>query len=110
MRMQVPSLASLSGLRVWCCNELQGRWQTLLGSHVAVAVVHANICSSDSTLGTSICCGCGPKKQKEKKKERKERKDKNACIKELKQSKIIIIIFGFLRPHPQHMEVPRLGV
>ena len=37
-----------------------------LGS--SVAVVQAGSCSSDSTpsLGTSICCGCGPEKKKKK--------------------------------------------
>ena len=65
MRMQVQSLASLSGLRSWRCRELWGRLQTRLGSCVAVAVAIDN-CSSDWTprLGTTICCGCGPKKTK----------------------------------------------
>jgi len=36
-RMQVRSLASLSGLRIRCCRELQCRLQMLLGSCVAVA-------------------------------------------------------------------------
>ena len=37
-----------------------------LGSGVAVAVVEAGCCSSDSTpnLGTSVCLGCGPRKTK----------------------------------------------
>ena len=41
-----------------------------LGSGIVVAVAVAGSCSSDSTprLGTSICCGCSPKKPKEKKK------------------------------------------
>ena len=39
MRMQVRSLASLSGLRIWRCHVLQGRSQTWLGSCMAVAVV-----------------------------------------------------------------------
>ena len=45
-----------------------------LGSHVAVAVAYAGSCSSDSTpsLGTSICPGCGPKKEKKKKEKKKE--------------------------------------
>ena len=30
------SLALLSGLGIWCCRELWGRWQTGLGSHIAV--------------------------------------------------------------------------
>ena len=44
------------------------RSQTRLGSRVAVAVAQARSYSSDSTpsLGTSICCECGPKKQKRK--------------------------------------------
>ena len=39
-----------------------------LGSCVAVAVAQAGGCSSDSTpsLGTSMCCRCGPKKQTNK--------------------------------------------
>ena len=38
MRLRVPSLASLSGLRIQRCHELWCRSQTRLGSHVAVAV------------------------------------------------------------------------
>ena len=51
-------LALLSGLRC--------RSQTWLGSCVAVAVVQASGYSSNLTpsLGTSICCGCSPKKTK----------------------------------------------
>ena len=37
MRTQVRSLLSLSGLRIWCCCELQCRLQTWLRSHVAAA-------------------------------------------------------------------------
>ena len=39
MRTQVGSLASLSGSRIQHCHELWCRWQTQLGSGVAVAVV-----------------------------------------------------------------------
>jgi len=38
-----------------------------------VAVAKTRSCSSDSTLGTSICSKCGSKKQKKKKKEKKMR-------------------------------------
>ena len=38
MRSQVRSLASLSGLRIWCCHELWCRLQMRLGSCAAVAV------------------------------------------------------------------------
>ena len=51
MRMQVQSLTSLSGLRIWHCLELWCRLQTWLRSDVAVAVVQASSYSSDSTLG-----------------------------------------------------------
>ena len=39
MRIWVPSLASISGLRIQRCHELWHRLQTWLRSHVAVAVV-----------------------------------------------------------------------
>ena len=48
--MQVQSLASLSGLKIWCCHELSCRSQTWLGSCIAVAVAEAGSCSSHSTL------------------------------------------------------------
>ena len=66
MRMLIESLASLSGLRMWRCHELWCSSQTQLGSGVAVAVVWAGSCISDLTpsLGTSMCHGCSPKKQK----------------------------------------------
>ena len=41
MRTQVQSLASLSGLRIWPCCELWCKFQTKLGSHVAVAMAMA---------------------------------------------------------------------
>ena len=55
-------MAEGSGVAVSC-----GRSQLWLRSWVAVA--KAGSCSSDSTpsLGTSTCCGCGPKKQKQNK-------------------------------------------
>ena len=69
MRMQVRSLALLSGLRIWGCHELWCRLQMQLRSCIAVAVVGS--CGSDCipSLGTSVCRECGPKKQKKKKKE-----------------------------------------
>ena len=41
MRLQVGSLASLSGLRTHSCHELECRLQTQLGSGIAGAVVEA---------------------------------------------------------------------
>ena len=41
VRVWVLSLASLSGLRIWCCHKLQCRSQMWLGSGIAVAVVKA---------------------------------------------------------------------
>ena len=97
MRLQVPSLALLSGFRIRCCNELWCRWQMQLGSRAAGAVPVAGSCSSTSTpdLGTSICCGFGPKKKKKKERKGKERKEKekkksqpsyNSIAEKLKQS------------------------
>ena len=45
---------------------LPGLAQLGQGSGIAVAVVQASSCGSDSAphLGTSICHGCGPKKKK----------------------------------------------
>ena len=65
MRMQVQSLASLGRLRIQCCHELCCRSQMWLGSGVAVAVVSAGSCSSNSTpsLGTSICAGTALKRK-----------------------------------------------
>ena len=48
--MWVPSLASLSGLRIWHCRGLWCRSQTQLRSGVAVALVQAGSCSSDGPL------------------------------------------------------------
>ena len=66
MRLRVRSLPLLSGLRIWRCRELWCGGQTRLGSNVAVALAWAGGYSSDSTpnLGTSICCGSGPRKGK----------------------------------------------
>ena len=41
MRLQVRSLALLSGLRIQCCHELWCRLQIWLGSDVAVAMAMA---------------------------------------------------------------------
>ena len=65
MRMQVPSLTSISGLRIWHSCELWCRSQVWLGSGMAVA----SSCISDSTpsLGTSTCHGAALKRKKKKK-------------------------------------------
>ena len=67
MRMQVQSLALLSGLRIWHCHELWCR-SHLAWICVAVSVAGSYSSNSASSLGTSICCGCSLKKQKKKKK------------------------------------------
>ena len=61
-------MASLNGLRIWCCHELCCRLQTRLRSGIAMAVAMASNYDSDFTpsLETSICCGCSPKRQKKK--------------------------------------------
>ena len=70
----IPGLAQwLSGLRIRHCHEPWYRSQMRLGSGVAVA--KAGSYSSDSTpsLGTSICRGCGPRKDKKSKKKKDPR-------------------------------------
>ena len=64
MRLQVRSLASLSGLRIQHCCELWYRSQMRLGSCVAVTVAQASSCSSEETTSLGTFLGCGPKKQK----------------------------------------------
>ena len=58
MRTQVQSLASLGGLRIWCCHELWCKSQIQLGSGVAVAVAQAGGYSSDSTPYMYSMCVC----------------------------------------------------
>ena len=79
MGLQVRSLALLSGLWIQRCYDLWCGLQARLGPRVAVAVVRASSYSSDwtSSLGTSICCGCGPKTTKDKKTKTKEQKNPN---------------------------------
>ena len=50
MRMRVPSLALLSGLRIQRCHELWCRSQIRFGSRVDVAVAYGGSRSSDSPL------------------------------------------------------------
>ena len=66
MRMWVWSLAALSGLRIQHFCELWYKLQTQLRSRVAVAVVLAGSCSSNSSpsQGPSICLEWSPKKKK----------------------------------------------
>ena len=66
MKTWVWSLALLSGLGIWGCREVRCKSQTWLRSRIAVAEVQAGDYSSDlaPSLGTSICCRCGLKKQK----------------------------------------------
>jgi len=77
MRLQVRSLALLSGLRIQRCGELWCRSQTWLGSCIAVALTQASGYRSNWTpgLGTSIYHGSGPRKGKKKKKKKKEIKN-----------------------------------
>ena len=63
-----------------------------LGSDIAVAVAVAGNYSSDLTpsLGTSICCWCGPKKEKKERERERELVDKNI-------NRIVITIFLMIR-------------
>ena len=70
MRTQVRSLASLRGLRIQHCRELWCRSKTWPRSGVAVAVASGSSSNSTPSLGTSICWGCVPKKDKQKQKQK----------------------------------------
>ena len=61
LRMWVPFLASLSGLRISCYHELYCRSQMWLILAVAVASSYSS--NLTPSLGTSICCRCSPKKK-----------------------------------------------
>ena len=73
MGIWVQFLASLRGLRIWCCCELCCRLKTRLRSGIAVAVAQASSYTSDLTpsLGASICHGCGLIKTKQNKTKQK---------------------------------------
>ena len=95
MRLQVPSLASLSALRIWHCRELWCRSQMWLGSGIAVAVAVAGSYSPDSTpsLGPSICHGCSPKKQSQKK---KKQNPKNVSTLPIPQASLCFFLVNLL--------------
>ena len=65
MRMRVPYLASLSGLRIQCCQELWCKSNVGLDPTLQWLWCSCS-CSSDSSpsLGTSIYQGCSPKQTK----------------------------------------------
>ena len=66
--MWVWSLASLSGLRIQCCYELQGRLQMRLRFGIAMAVDEAGNCSSNLTLSWELPYAKGAILKKKKKK------------------------------------------
>ena len=70
---------SISGLRIKCCREPWNSSQLWLGIRVAMALVWACSYSSDlsRSLGTSTCCGCGPKKARKQARKKEDRKTKN---------------------------------
>ena len=73
MRTQVRSLALLSGLSIRCCRELWCRSQMAAWILCCCGCGIGSSYSSDLTpsLGTAICCRCGPKKKKKKKQTKK---------------------------------------
>ena len=109
MKMQVRSLALLSGLRIRCCPELWCRSQMWPGSCIAVTVMQASSYGSylTPTLGTSICHRCRPKKTKTELK-----KPQNVVIYKNKKKRGKLDgnnFFFFLLSHLWHMKVPGPG-
>ena len=75
MKMWVPSLALISGLRTWHCLELWSRSKMRLGSGIAVAAALMR-----PWLGNFHMPRCGPKKTKKKKRQIKEERQSNSLI------------------------------
>ena len=100
---KILPLASLGGLGIGRCHELWCRLQMQLRSQVAVAVVQAGSCSSNSTpsLGTSICPG-DPKKQKTKKKKKKEREREFCGDLQVKVLALSLLLWLRFDPWPQN--------
>ena len=73
------ALAPFSGLRIQQCHELRCRSQMWLGSRVTVSSGVGWQLQLQFNLGTSMCCTCGPKKERKKERE-KERKYKNSAL------------------------------
>ena len=70
MRMRVPFLALLNGLRICCCHELWCRSQARPGSRDSVAVVRPAATAPIGLLAWELSCAVGVtlKRQKKKKK------------------------------------------
>ena len=87
MRMQVQSLAPLSGLRIPRCHELWCWWQMWLGSGISVAVVQAGSCSShsDPAWETPYATGAAPPPKKKKSEKMQEQR------KAVKQDQILMV-------------------
>ena len=70
--MQVGSLATLSGIRIWCCRETWCRSQMGLGYHVAVAVGRPVTAALIQPLDWEplYAVGAALKRQKKKKKKK----------------------------------------
>ena len=85
MRTQVPSLASLSRLRIWCCHEQQFMWcrsQTWLRSGVAVAVAQVSSAALIPALELPEAMGVTQKTNKQKSKAGKDSKQGNSGVSE----------------------------
>ena len=71
MRIWIQSLASLSGLRIWCCHELWGRSQMRLRSRIALAVAWPVAAALIRPLAWELPCASGMALKKKKKRENK---------------------------------------
>ena len=89
------SIAGLAQcIKIWCCYKFQHRLQTWLGSGLAVAVMQAGSCSSDSTpsLGTSYAASAALKRKKKRKK-RKNEMDLDVFNQKTMEAVLIVIYF-----------------
>ena len=127
MRLQVQSLALLSGLRIRCCHKLWCRSQTWLGSRIAVLWPRPKATAPIRPLAWEppYAAGAAQEMAKRQKQKTKNKTPASSWIlvgfvtTELQQNSLntlegflllLLLLLLFLGPLPRHMEVPRPGV
>ena len=103
MRFRVRSLALLSGLRIRRCRELWRRFQTQLGSRIAVLWLRLVTTAPIRSLVWEIPYAVGVAQEKAKRQKKKKRTHSNTVV----HSSIQEILMGL--PIMAHWKQIRLG-